>query len=122
MTIAPSIATSAATRVLVVDDSAVIRQLLCRELARDPQIQVVGFAPDAYAARDKIIALKPDVITLDIQMPRMDGLTFLRRLMQYHPIPVIVVSALTASGAPEAIEAMAAGAVDVVGKPAPGEG
>jgi len=122
MTIAPPISNATATRVLVVDDSAVVRQLLCRELARDPQIKVVGFAPDAFAARDKIVALQPDVITLDIQMPKMDGITFLRRLMEYHPIPVIVVSSLGASGAPEAIEAMAAGAVDVVAKPTPGEG
>ncbi len=117
-----NITNNATTRVLVVDDSAVIRQLLCRELAKDPHIQVVGFAPDAFAARDKIVALRPDVVTLDIQMPKMDGITFLRRLMEYHPIPVIVVSSLGASGAPEAIEAMAAGAVDVVAKPSPGEG
>ena len=113
--------TSAPVRVLIVDDSALVRQVLSRELSRDPQIAVVGVACDAYSAREKIVALRPDVITLDIQMPRMDGISFLRRLMQYQPMPVIIVSGLAAEGASAAIEAMSAGAVDVVSKPAPGE-
>src|SRR5258705_2289888 len=106
-----------AIRVLVVDDSAVVRQLLTRELAKDPQILVVGAAPDPYVARDKIIELRPDVLTLDVEMPRMDGITFLKKLMQFFPMPVIVVSSLTATGTETAIDAMAAGAVDVVAKP-----
>src|SRR3982751_6384305 len=85
-------------RVLIVDDSAVVRQLLTRELAKDPQIQVVGTAPDPYVARDKIVALRPDVLTLDVEMPRMDGITFLRKLMEHFPIPVIVLSTLTGRG------------------------
>jgi two-component system chemotaxis response regulator CheB len=104
-------------KVLIVDDSAVVRQLLVRELARDPQIQVVGTAPDPYVARDKIVELRPDVITLDVEMPRMDGITFLRKLMKYHPMPVIVVSSLTPTGTATAIEAMTAGAVEVMCKP-----
>jgi len=104
-------------RVLVVDDSAVVRQLLSRELAKDPGIEVVGTALDPYIARDKIVELQPDVLTLDIEMPRMDGVTFLRRLMEHHPMPVVVVSSLTGPGTQTAVEAMAAGAVDVVGKP-----
>src|SRR5437868_7191768 len=104
-------------RVLIVDDSAVVRQLLSRELARDAQIDVVGTAPDPYVARDKIVDLRPDVLTLDVEMPRMDGITFLKKLMQFHPLPVIVVSSLTATGTKTAIDALAAGAVDVVAKP-----
>jgi two-component system chemotaxis response regulator CheB len=104
-------------KVLVVDDSAVVRQLLTRELQRDAHIQVVGTAPDPYIARDKIVELQPDVLTLDVEMPRMDGITFLRKLMQYHPMPVIVVSSLTQQGTQTAVEAMAAGAVDVLAKP-----
>ncbi|MGE5609828.1 MAG: response regulator, partial [Bacillota bacterium] len=104
-------------RVLIVDDSAVVRQLLSRELSRDPAIEVVGVAPDPYVAREKIISLEPDVITLDIEMPRMDGITFLRKLMQHHPLPVLVLSSLTAKGTETAVDAMAAGAVDVIGKP-----
>ena len=104
-------------RVLVVDDSAVVRNMLCRELARDPMIDVVGSAPDPYVARDKIVALKPDVLTLDVEMPRMDGISFLRRLMEHLPMPVIVVSSLTSQGTRTAVEALEAGAVDVLGKP-----
>jgi two-component system chemotaxis response regulator CheB len=104
-------------RVLIVDDSAVVRQLLTRELGRDSQILVVGTAPDPYVARDKILELKPDVITLDVEMPRMDGLTFLRKLMEHYPLPVIVLSSLTAKGTETALDALAAGAVDVLGKP-----
>jgi two-component system chemotaxis response regulator CheB len=104
-------------RVLIVDDSAVVRQIFSRELSRDPEIEVVGTAPDPYVARDKIVELKPDVITLDIEMPRMDGVTFLRKLMRYNPIPVIVVSSLTEKGGDIALEAIDAGAVDVMCKP-----
>ncbi len=104
-------------KVLIVDDSAVVRQILTRELSRDPGIQVVGTAPDPYVARDKIVELCPDVITLDVEMPRMDGITFLRKLMLHFPMPVIVLSSLTAQGTQKAIEALEAGAVEVLGKP-----
>ena len=85
-------------RVLVVDDSAVVRKIFSEELAADPEIEVVGTAPDPYVAREKIAHLKPDVITLDVEMPRMDGLTFLRKLMHFYPLPVIIVSSLTQGG------------------------
>ena len=104
-------------RVLVIDDSAVVRAVLCRELAKDGAIEVVGNAPDPYQARDRIVELNPDVLTLDIEMPRMDGITFLRRLMQHHPMPVVVLSSLTAQGTRTAIEALEAGAVAVLAKP-----
>ena len=104
-------------KVLIVDDSAVVRKLLARELAKDPGIEVVGTAMDPFVARDKIVSLQPDVLTLDIEMPRMDGLTFLRKLMEHFPLPVIVISSLSGPGTKTAVEAMAAGAVDVVGKP-----
>jgi two-component system chemotaxis response regulator CheB len=107
------------TRVLIVDDSAIVRRVLAEELARDPAIEVVGTAPDPYVARDKIVALEPDVITLDIEMPRMDGVTFLRRLMEYYPLPVVVVSSLTQAGSRLALDALEAGAVEVVAKPGP---
>ena len=105
------------TRVLVVDDSTVIRQVLARELSKDPEIEVVATAPDAFAARDKIVALRPDVITLDVEMPRMDGITFLRKLMERFPMPVIIVSAVTQQGCKLTMEAFEIGAVDVVAKP-----
>ena len=104
-------------RVLVVDDSALVRKILTQELSRFPDIEVVGSAVDPYAARDKIVALNPDVVTLDVEMPRMDGLSFLERLMRYHPKPVIVVSSLTPEHGELAIRAMALGAVDVIAKP-----
>ncbi|MEM7806759.1 MAG: chemotaxis response regulator protein-glutamate methylesterase [Planctomycetota bacterium] len=104
-------------RVLVVDDSALVRQILTRELSAAPDIDVVAGAPDPYVARDKIVALKPDVITLDVEMPRMDGLTFLRHLMQSRPTPTIVVSSLTPKGSRSAVEALESGAVDVLCKP-----
>ncbi len=104
-------------RVLVVDDSAVVRQIFSRELAKDPELEVVGSAPDPYVARDLIVRLKPDVLTLDLEMPRMDGVTFLRKLMHYYPLPVVVVSSLTPAGGELALEALAAGAVDVLCKP-----
>jgi len=104
-------------KVLVVDDSAVVRQILTSELSKTADITVVGTAPDPYIARDKIVALHPDVITLDIEMPRMDGLTFLRKLMQHYPVPTIVVSSLTPKGSDMAMEALDAGAIDVLSKP-----
>jgi two-component system chemotaxis response regulator CheB len=106
-----------AVKVLIVDDSAVVRQVLSRDLGRDPGIRVVGTAPDPYVARDKIVELEPDVLTLDVEMPRMDGITFLRKLMEYRPMPVIVLSSLTATGTRTAIDALAAGAVEVLCKP-----
>jgi len=104
-------------KVLIVDDSAVVRTILARELDRDPQIEVVGTAPDPYVARDLIVQLQPDVITLDIEMPRMDGLAFLRKLMHYYPLPVIVVSSLAEKGSSVALEALELGAVEVIAKP-----
>ncbi|MEW6411917.1 MAG: chemotaxis response regulator protein-glutamate methylesterase [Candidatus Zixiibacteriota bacterium] len=104
-------------KVLIVDDSAIVRQIFREELSRDPEIQVVGTAPDPYVARDKILQLQPDVITLDVEMPRMDGITFLRKLMKYHPVPAVVVSSLTPRGGELAMEALDAGAVEVMSKP-----
>lgn len=104
-------------KVLVVDDSAMIRQLLSAILNEDPELEVVGTAPDPYAARDAIKQLKPDVLTLDVEMPRMDGLVFLRNLMRLHPMPVVMVSSLTAEGAEVTLEALELGAVDFVTKP-----
>jgi two-component system chemotaxis response regulator CheB len=94
-----------------------VRQILSREVSRCADIEVVATAPDPYVARDKIVHLKPDVMTLDVEMPRMDGITFLRRVMQHHPVPTIVVSSLTPKGGAVAMEALEAGAVDVVSKP-----
>ncbi|MEQ1502592.1 MAG: chemotaxis response regulator protein-glutamate methylesterase [Myxococcota bacterium] len=105
------------TRVLVVDDSAVARKVLSEGLAQDDRIEVVGVARDAYEARDLIVQLDPRVITLDIEMPRMDGVEFLRRLMAHHPVRAVVVSSLSTRGSQIALDALAAGAVDVVGKP-----
>jgi two-component system chemotaxis response regulator CheB len=104
-------------RVLVVDDSALVRRALTDALAQDPEIEVVGSACDPYVAREKILRLDPDVLTLDMEMPRMDGLTFLRILMAQHPLPVVVVSSLTQAGSQLALDAMDAGAVDVLAKP-----
>jgi two-component system, chemotaxis family, protein-glutamate methylesterase/glutaminase len=105
------------TRVLVVDDSALVREILSKGLAEDSEIEVVGAAPDVFVARDKIVFLKPDVLTLDIEMPRMDGIDFLKRLMPQYPIPVIICSALAAPGAKATLEALDHGAVDFVLKP-----
>jgi two-component system, chemotaxis family, protein-glutamate methylesterase/glutaminase len=113
----PVIAESRRIRVLIVDDSAVVRSMLTRELSKDPTLCIVGSAPDPYVARDMILDLHPDVLTLDVEMPRMDGVTFLRKLMQHHPMPVIVLSSLTDRGTLTAIEAMDAGAVEVMHKP-----
>jgi two-component system chemotaxis response regulator CheB len=104
-------------RVLIVDDSAVMRQLLAEILGSDPQIEVVGTASDPYVARDKIKSLNPDVLTLDVEMPRMDGLAFLRNLMRLRPMPVVMCSSLTQQGADIALDALALGAVDFVAKP-----
>ena len=104
-------------KVLVVDDSALVRKLLTEELSRYSDIEVVGGAIDPYVARDKIVRLKPDVITLDLEMPRMDGLSFLSKLMKFHPLPVVVVSSLTPSNSQNAIRALELGAVEVICKP-----
>lgn len=104
-------------KVLIVDDSAIVRQVLSGELNKAKDIDVVGTAMDPYVARDKIVALKPDVITLDIEMPRMDGLTFLSKLMRHYPLPVIVVSSLTPEGSATALRALELGAVEVISKP-----
>src|SRR3546814_781670 len=104
-------------RVLVVDDSALIREVLSRTLGRDGDIMVVGTAEDPLEARNKVKELNPDVVTLDIEMPNMNGLQFLDKLMRLHPLPVVMVSTLTKKGASETLLAMELGAVDFVAKP-----
>ncbi len=104
-------------RVLIVDDSAIVRQMLSDALRGDPEIEVVGLASDPFVARDLILRYEPDVVTLDIEMPRMDGLTFLRKIMEHHPLPVIIVSSVTQRGSAAGIEALAAGAIDLIAKP-----
>ncbi|MCM8536500.1 MAG: chemotaxis response regulator protein-glutamate methylesterase [Lentisphaeraceae bacterium] len=104
-------------RVVIVDDSALVRTILQQGLSRDPEIQIVGVAPDPFIARDIIIAQKPDVITLDVEMPRMDGLEFLRRLMPNFPVPTVIVSSLSKRGSKIAMDALDFGAVDIVTKP-----
>ena len=104
-------------RVLIVDDSALMRQVLSTLLARDPSIEVVGVASDPYVARDKIRQLNPDVLTLDVEMPRMDGLAFLEKLMRARPMPVVMVSSLTEAGCATTLRALELGAVDFVTKP-----
>ena len=104
-------------KVLIVDDSAIVRKIFSEELSKFPDIEVAGTAPDPYVARDKIVKLNPDVITLDIEMPKMDGLTFLKKLMRYYPLPVIIVSSLTPKGGKLTLEAMDIGAVEVIAKP-----
>jgi two-component system, chemotaxis family, protein-glutamate methylesterase/glutaminase len=103
-------------RVLVVDDSAMVRKVLAAELSRDAGIEVI-LAVDPYDARDKILRYEPDVVTLDIEMPRMDGLSFLARLMTHHPLPVIIVSSLTPANSEAAFRALELGAIDVIAKP-----
>ena len=105
------------TKVLVVDDSAIVRKIFTDMISKEPDLEVVGVAPDPYIARDKIVQTKPDVVTLDIEMPRMDGLTFLKKLMHYYPLPVIIVSSLTPKSSQMAMEAMELGAVEVLAKP-----
>ncbi len=104
-------------KVLVVDDSAVVRKVFSEQLSKQKGIVVIGTAPDPYVARDKIVKLKPDVITLDIEMPRMDGITFLKKLMKYYPLPVIIVSSLSTKGSKIALEALSLGALEVISKP-----
>jgi len=104
-------------RVLIVDDSALIRKVLTDELSKYPDIEVVGSAIDPYVARDKIVRRRPDVVTLDLEMPRMNGLAFLAKLMKYYPIPVVVVSSLTPKNSETAIQALELGAVEVICKP-----
>jgi len=104
-------------RVLIVDDSAIVRKVLTEALSAEPDIEVAGTAPDPYIASDKILALEPDVLTLDIEMPRMDGLTFLKRLMQFRPMPAIIISSLAQSSCRAAVQAMEWGALEVLAKP-----
>lgn len=104
-------------KVLIVDDSAIVRKVLSDAISSEADLEVVGTAPDPYIARDKILALQPDVLTLDIEMPRMNGLTFLRKVMQYHPLPVIIISSLGQASCHVAVEALNLGAVDVLAKP-----
>ncbi len=104
-------------RVLIVDDSALVRNILSQGLNLDPNIEVVGTATDPYQARDKIVQLRPDVLTLDVEMPKMDGVAFLRKLMPQFPIPIVMVSSLTQRGKQITIDALEAGAVDFVAKP-----
>jgi two-component system chemotaxis response regulator CheB len=105
------------TRVLIVDDSVIVRTMLANVLKSEPDMEVVGLAADPYAAFDLILQQKPDVLTLDIEMPRMDGLTFLRKLMAHRPLPVVIVSSVTQTGSAASIEALASGAIDVIAKP-----
>jgi two-component system chemotaxis response regulator CheB len=112
-----SLAGTRPIRVLVVDDSAVVRKVLTTELSRYPDIEVVGTAVDPYVARERIIELRPDVLTLDVEMPRMDGLSFLEKLMRHHPIPTVIVSSITPAQSEAALHALALGAVEVVSKP-----
>ncbi len=104
-------------RVLIVDDSAVVRQTLKEILCSDPEIEVVGLAGDPYVAADRIAEEAPDVMTLDIEMPRMDGLTFLKKIMSQHPIPVVICSSLADEGALSTIRALEYGAVEIITKP-----
>ncbi|MEP6764153.1 MAG: chemotaxis response regulator protein-glutamate methylesterase [Gemmatimonadaceae bacterium] len=106
-------------RVLIVDDSALVRRVLAEALAKHSDIEVVGSASDPYMARELIAQLHPDVVTLDIEMPRMDGLAFLTRLMRHYPMPVVVFSSRTAAYSETALQALALGAIDVVSKPGP---
>lgn len=104
-------------RILIVDDSAIVRKILTESLSGEPDMEVVGTAPDPFVARDKILTLRPDVLTLDIEMPRMDGLTFLRKLMHFHPLPTVVISSLAQASCSAAVRALESGAVEVLAKP-----
>lgn len=104
-------------KVLIIDDSALVRRVLSELLASDPELEVVGTASDPYVAREEIKRLKPDVLTLDVEMPRMDGVTFLGNLMRLRPMPVVMISSLTGAGADVTLAALELGAVDFVTKP-----
>ena len=104
-------------RVLVVDDSALMRGLLSQMINLAPDMEVVGAAPDAQSAREMIKVLNPDVLTLDVQMPKMDGLEFLERLMRLRPMPVVMVSSYTEAGSDTTLKALELGAIDFIGKP-----
>ena len=107
-------------RVLIVDDSSVVRQTLTEILSSDPEIEVIATAGDPFVAADRIAENVPDVITLDIEMPRMDGLTFLKKIMSQHPIPVVICSSLAEEGAQSTLKALEYGAVEIVAKPRAG--
>jgi two-component system, chemotaxis family, protein-glutamate methylesterase/glutaminase len=109
---------TAKIRVLIVDDSALMRKLLTNVLSGDGEIEVVGAAPDPYEAREQIKALNPDVVTLDVEMPHMNGIEFLRKIMELRPTPVVMISTLTQAGTETTLEALEIGAVDFVAKPA----
>ena len=113
----PAAPTTRTARVILVDDSAIVRQVLQAQLSRQPGIEVVATAADPFAAREKILELKPDCVVLDIEMPRMDGLTFLKKLMKFHPVPTIICSSITPKGCTLALECLEAGAFEVVSKP-----
>lgn len=104
-------------KLLIVDDSALMRQILAQIFSSDPDIEIVGMAGDPFVAREKIKTLHPDVLTLDVEMPRMDGLTFLEKLMRAHPMPVVMISSLTNKGAETTLKALSLGAVDYISKP-----
>ena len=108
-------------RVLIIDDSPLVQRMITEGLSKDPHIEVCGAASDPFAGRDAIVKLRPDVLTLDVEMPKMNGVEFLRRLMPQYPIPVVMVSSLTERGQKTTLEAMAAGAVDFVAKPKGGD-
>ena len=107
-------------KVLIVDDSAIVRKILSQQLNKHPNIEIAGTTPDPFVARDKILSLKPDVLTPDVEMPRMDEITFLRKLMKSHPMPVIILSSVTPKAGKAAMEALEAGAVEVISKPGRG--
>src|ERR1700754_1753057 len=113
----PAMSTGKRIRVLIVDDSALVRSLLTDILRSDPAIDVVGVASDAHVARERIKQLNPDVLTLDVEMPKMDGITFLKNLMRLRPMPVVMVSSLTEHGAEITLDALGVGAVDYLPKP-----
>lgn len=104
-------------KVLIVDDSAIVRKIISEEISKDSEIEVVGTAPDPYIARDKIIQLNPDVLLLDIEMPKMDGLTFLQKMMEHYPMPIIIVSSLAKANSEIALKAIELGALEVISKP-----
>ena len=105
------------TKVLVIDDSALMRSMLKDILQQDMSLEVVGTACDPYDAREKIKLLNPDVLTLDVEMPKMDGIQFLKNLMKLHPMPVVMISTLTTQGAHTTLDALSLGAIDFISKP-----